>query len=514
MAVRRHRNGEGFGPDDGDVELPDYIDSDDLGPDDFISDDEDIGVREAFGLPDRLPPVRLPTEPELAAMARTSPLLAQARRLAEWAATGLELTDDVELSAKDTVAAARELGFALPAKPEVVETLPGMPALPAVTTMRDVPELARVWDIALDTGFLDLYFDGDSVEQGENMDCWPDGTDSEVLDVWSTTLPGILSRLEDEADFGDHVSELDFTGTGWALVIMLFLARQEGVPVSEASAVIRDAATDELAPARAASAWTSWTRVYGDPGKDLLGLLSELGAVSLPDQSSDEGDHDGRVARLTPLGTWAFRQVLIEHNVEIPVLPPPDQMTAADLVAATADLDQEDMEAEMAAWLELRPPDAAAAELLAVAAGGGAAERMLAVATAQKLGASAEAAWRDSLARPELRPYAKITLTEIAGGDPGVSALPGLEPDVSDAAWLLTDTLAALSDVADELPGLISKAIPSGQEQHVFEAVSRSPHPDAAAVLTLIGKYHPDKRIAKTARGSAHRMRTRPKPAN
>jgi hypothetical protein len=50
----------------------------------------------------------------------------------------------------------------------------------------------------------------------------------------------------------------------------------------------------------------------------------------------------------------------------------------------------------------------------------------------------------------ELRPYAKIALTEIAGGSPEVAMLPGPEPDAEDVAWLLTDVLAAAS-VALEL---------------------------------------------------------------
>lgn len=517
MTVARERSGNGLenvGLSDSDVEAPDGLDFGGLGPDDLIVDDEDFDVKEAFALPDRLPPLRLPTEPELAAMARTSPLLTRARRLAEWSAKGLELAGGGELTVADTVAAAHELGVALPVKAEgAFEALPGMPDVPAVTSMRDLPELALAWDTALDTGFLELDLDGYRVQQGEYMGWWPDGTDEEVLGFWATALPDVLERLEVEAAIDERLGEpLNFTGDGWALMVMLFLARQEGVPVLEASSVIRDAATDELTAAKADRAWKSWTRAHGDPAEYLLGLLAELGAVSLPDQPLDEAG--SRVARLTPLGTWAFRELLMDDGVEVPLLPPQDQMTAADLVAAARDLDEEDMEAETAAWLERRSPEAAAAELLAVAANGGAAERIVAVGTAQKLGAAAEAAWRDSLARPELRPYAKIALTEIAGGEPGVTAPPGLEPDVSDVAWLLTDTLAALSDSPDELPRRITEAIPPGQEQPMFEAISRSPHRDAAAVLLLIGRHHPDKRIAKAARGSAHRARTRPKPVN
>jgi hypothetical protein len=528
MAVARHREREGlqdFGPDDGNLELPGYpdhgypdhgdLDFDDLDPDGLDLDDEDLGLKEAFGLPDRLPPLRLPPEPELAAMARTSPLLARAQRLAGRAVAGLELADDGGLTVAGTVAAAHELAIALPAKPEEGdEPLPGMPHRPAVSTMWDVPELALLWDIALNAGFLDLG-SSNHLQPGEYLGRWPDGADGEVLEMWSSALPAVLSRLEDEVDLDQRLGEwLDFGGTGWALMVMLFLTRQEGVPVPEASGVIRDAATGGVAPARAARAWKSWNRAHGEPAEYLLGLLAKLGAVTLSDQPSAEGGADGRVARLTPVGTWAFREVLSEEGVEVPLLPPPDQMTAADLVAAVTDLDEEEMDAETTAWLELRPADAAAAELLAVAADGGAVERMLAVATAQKLGAAAEAVWRDSLARPELRPYAKIALTEIAGGEAGVTTLPGLEPDAADVAWMITDTLAALSDSPDELPQQIAEAIPPGQEQHLFEAVSRSSHPDAASVLALVGRHHPDKRIAKAARGSAHRARTRPKPVS
>ncbi len=39
--------------------------------------------------------------------------------------------------------------------------------------------------------------------------------------------------------------------------------------------------------------------------------------------------------------------------------------------------------------------------------------------------------------------------------------------------------------------------------------MARVPHPDAADVLTVIGKHHPDKKIAKLARKSAYKAATR-----
>jgi hypothetical protein len=482
--------------------------------DDFELDGE--GLKDAFGLPDRLPPVRLPAEPELAAMCRAAPPLERAHGLAEWAAPGRDLTLEEELTAADTVAAARELGIALPAGAEdAPETLPGTSEPSAVATMRDVRELARLWEIALDVDFLELNVSGSRVAPGEMMDNWPGGTDEEALDVWTSAVASVLVRLEEEAALDARRSRLlDFTGVGAALMIMLFLARAEGVPVSEASDVIRKAVTGGLEEERAARAWRSWTGVHGDPAEDVLGQLAELGAVSLAGQPPGEGSDDGPVARLTPLGTWDMREQLEDEGVEIPLLRPPDQMTAADLLAAAEDLDQEELEAETAAWLELRAPDVAAAELLAAAADSDPTERLLAIEAVNRLGAAAEPAWRDVLGRPELRAYAKIALTEIVGGEPGVTAIAGLEPELADLAWLLIDLVAALFDEPDEMAQQIRDSIPAGQEEEMFDAMSRSPHPDAADALSLIGEHYPDKQIAKAARRSAHRAASRPKPAS
>jgi hypothetical protein len=150
--------------------------------------------------------------------------------------------------------------------------------------------------------------------------------------------------------------------------------------------------------------------------------------------------------------------------------------------------------------------------VLAAAADGGSAERILAIGTVTRLGTAAEPAWRDALGRQELRPYAKVALTEMAG-EPGVTVLAGLEPEFADLAWLLTDVLAAMSDGPGELPQQIRDSVPPGQEQQMFDAMSRSPHPDAASVLSLIGQHHPDKRIAKAARRSAYHAASRPKSA-
>ena len=126
--------------------------------------------------------------------------------------------------------------------------------------------------------------------------------------------------------------------------------------------------------------------------------------------------------------------------------------------------------------------------------------------------------WREVLGQIELRAYAKAALAALSGGDPAVALPPGLEPDDHDLAWMITDALAAegwddpSDDVGREPEALakrLAEAVPAGQELAVFELMARVPHPDAADVLTVIGKHHPDKKIAKLARKSAYKAATR-----
>ena len=50
---------------------------------------------------------------------------------------------------------------------------------------------------------------------------------------------------------------------------------------------------------------------------------------------------------------------------------------------------------------------------------------------------------------------------------------------------------------------------PQTRETAAFEMMARVPHPYAANVLTVIGRHHPDKKIAKVARKSAYKAASR-----
>ena len=461
-----------------------------VGDEEEYEDEDIVDLKEAFGLPDQMAPLRLPAPTELAALARRAPLMAQLRRLAWWLGAGRAVTEDEELAGGDLAEAAAELGV-------------------------DVARLQHLWWLALDAVLIELDEDETHAIPGESAHVWDDGDEDEVLDIWEMVFALVIGDTLDAAASldPDRSGELEFSGHGAALAVTLFLARPEGLPVAEVSEVIRTAATDELLPDRAEEAWQSWVSAHGDPARLLLDLLAELQAIEIADAG------DGPVARLMPLGLAAVRTQLVQSGVEIPLLPDTEHMTAAQLIAMADGVSEEEFAAETAAWLSHRTAEPAARELLAVAAASDPASRILAVSVViTELGALAEPAWREALGRIELRGYAKTALATLPGGDPAVASLPGLEPDEHDVAWMLTDALAAegwddLSDDAGHEPEALAKrlgeAIPAGQELVVFELMARVPHPEAADVLTVIGRQHPDKKIAKLARKSAYKAASR-----
>ena len=461
-----------------------------VGDEEEYEDEDIVDLKEAFGLPDQMAPLRLPAPTELAALARRAPLMAQLRRLAWWLGAGRAVTEDEELAGGDLAEAAAELGV-------------------------DVARLQHLWWLALDAVLIELDEDETHAIPGESAHVWDDGDEDEVLDIWEMVFALVIGDTLDAAASldPDRSGELELSGHGAALAVTLFLARPEGLPVAEVSEVIRVAATDELPPARAEKAWQSWVSAHGDPARLLLDLMAELRAIEIADAG------DGPVARLMPLGLAAVRTQLVQSGVEIPLLPDTEHMTAAQLIAMADGVSEEEFAAETAAWLSHRTAEPAARELLAVAAASDPASRILAVSVViTELGALAEPAWREALGRIELRGYAKTALATLPGGDPAVASLPGLEPDEHDVAWMLTDALAAegwddLSDDAGHEPEALAKrlgeAIPAGQELVVFELMARVPHPEAADVLTVIGRQHPDKKIAKLARKSAYKAASR-----
>jgi hypothetical protein len=471
-------------------------DVDGYGGDDF--DYEDIDIKEALGLPDELPPIRLLPVPELAAKARSAPLLRQLAALAAWVGKdGREVDEDGDLTDDGRADALAALGI-------------------------DAEELAFLWEYAL--GVEWLVFDdedADRVLHGETAQEWAGDEDEAVFDAWSSTLAAVLGETlelygpelpdEDEEETAED-PDFDFTGQGMAMAILLFLARREGLTLEEFAEVLWENAAgghdegDEEAHDDIAQAREEWESEYGDAAGLLLDKLAAADAVT---------EEDG-VVQLTPLALAALHEQLVEAGVDIPLLPPTAaELTGTQLLAMAAGVSDTDFEAEADEWTAARGTDGAARELLYVAAQAAPGERMLAVATVTRMGAPAEAAWRANLDVPGVRGYAKVALAQLAGVDTGEAAdlPPDLEMEPADVAWVATDLLVLAIDDEfpdpDEIAVSFREAVPASAEPTIFDAMASSGHPDVLLVLSHLGEFHPDKQIAKAARTAAHKVSSR-----
>jgi hypothetical protein len=454
---------------------------------------EDIDIKDALGLPDALPPIRLLPLPELAAQARTAPVARQLAALTEWVGKdGREVDDAGDLTEAGLAEATAAIGV-------------------------DADEFAFLWECALSVEWLTFDDDDeDRVVPGETADDWASGTDESVVSAWALTFSAVLGEtlelygpdLDAEDDDAEEEPEFDFAGQGMAMAILLFLARREGLTVEEFAEVLWENAAgghdedDEEAHEEIAEARAEWEEAYGDAARMLLDKLKDTRAIT----------EDDDLIRLTPLALAALHEQLVEAGVEIAMLPQTTaELSGAELLAMAAGVPDAEFEAEVEGWTAARGTDAAARELLELAAAADPGERMIAVAAVTSLGAPAEAAWRASLAVPQVRAYAKVALAQLSDTDTDAAAdLPDeLEMTPEDLAWVATDLLTLAIDEEFPDPEYLAvsfrEAVPAGREQMLFDGMARGTHPDTEDVLNHLGEHHPDKAIAKAARTAAHK---------
>ena len=428
---------------------PDDLDLDDL--DDF-ADGEDLA--ELLGLPERLPALRVPPIAELAAVARESGLLRRVGELTAWVGERREVTEDGDLTEADAAEAAELLGVG-----------------PA--------ELLLCWEVALATDLVVVSGDGggDGGEADANPDLWPTGDDAEDVGTWTAAFTQTLPSLEIDAELAGEV-DLELGGFG-SLVLPMFLTRSAGVPLADLRAMAAEIATEHVEDD---AAWDAWLAAHDDPVTVLLDRLTDHGALTVDDD----------VVRLTPLGLLAMREELVEGGIDIPLLPEPADMTAADLLSAVGGLTDDELTELTSEWLDRHE----AADLLTAAADAHPEGRVHAMTV---LGDVPDTPWESVLDNDALRPYALVALER------------GLAP--ADIAWLAIDLLAATADQLgaydeDAVEELFGSVVPSGQEQEVLTAAWRLSHPETCEVLTLVGNHHPDRQVAKAARTAAHKARS------
>jgi hypothetical protein len=404
--------------------------------------------RTARGTP-RPPVVRLAPRDELAAAARVAPLLRAARDLARWAA----VRQDSGLPALDAAAAAEDLDLTQ-------------------------EELEAAWQVAAGARMLDR------AGAGPQPDILAAGDPDAVLTLWDDAL-GVTLR---SAELEDLVTAL-YTVGGPVRIDALFEAyetarrqTQPGAPVPPPQAGRAEAggrAPDVVALSAA------------------LETLADLGVVDL---GSDERAGVLTVV-LSRLGIWGVHGRLRARGWQLPVAGQLAHDPAAVLLAALADYDAEEGEAEIAAWLAQRGPEDAAAELMEAARGGSPGLRGAAFAVLDRVGDEAIPAVREALADPVLRPHAAVWLR-----DHGDQAELGR----GDQEWLLVDLGAGLLEEAqpEDVVAELLPDLPSGGQAKLVAGLWQVCHPGLIGLLTALGAHHHDPAVAKAARKAAFKARS------
>ncbi|MEW1724203.1 hypothetical protein [Streptomyces sp. NPDC093109] len=494
-----------------------------------------------------LPPVRLPSDAELARDALAAPLLARAVRLARWAGPQTRVGAGGELVDEQLPAAAEVLGLG----GESDELSEGDGEAYA----------SEAWRVAVDTGLVavedpDEEAHGRSDEDatggvtpGEQLALVTSGGPQDILTLWLDALDVVFADatapvLDDLAGVIGEDGEIDFEALDWdpeeeaeflegVLGNLYLLTVTDGggadgpvpLPVLAASMIVPD---DMGEPTDDVLEQVSEAMMRLD---DQFRLLEPIGLVSyLPvdealmvedgeepdgigagggDGSSPVDEEDVTrygMVRLTPLGLYGIRARMLEAGVDAPLVGALADKDAHALLDGVARFPELSARAETEQWLARRAPADAARDLLAAARGtdqDAPLRRLHCQQALSLVGAEAEAAVREVLDDAELGGLARVWLAELGRGD-----VP--PPPESMIFWLAIDTIAAQLDAEgepEELQELVEGLV--GQHSGFFDAAWRVDHPATGDVLEAMGRLHRDRTVSKDARKAAFKARSR-----
>ncbi|MEU2391562.1 hypothetical protein [Streptomyces sp. NPDC007369] len=499
-----------------------------------------------------LPPVRLPSDAELAREALVAPLFARAVRLARWVGPGTRVDGNGELDRTQLPEAAAALGLD-----------------PADADAR--ADASQAWRTALDTGFVELTepegpgeperpegpekpggtSEADGAGEfggavaGEDLARLTGGAPAEVLDLWLSALDAVLAdaavpELDDLVDALDEGGTIDFDRLDWnpqreadfldgVLANLYLLTVADGgaerggavpLPVLAASMVVPDGMAR---PTDAVLEQVSDAMMrLDDQFRQLepIGLVEYLPVDEAVLAQTDDEEPAGAgpraldaeevsrygMVRLTPLGLYGLRARMREAGIAAPAVGELADKGADALLDAVCDYPEGAAQAEIEQWLAGRELPDAVAELLAAARGtdqGAPLRRLRCQQALASAGAGAEQAVRAVLDDPELGGLARVWLAERGVGD-----VPA--PDGAMVYWLTVDTIAAqlaADGEAPELPLLMESL--TAHHTGFFEQAWRVDHPAVAEVLEAMGRLHPDRKAAKEARKAAYKARSR-----
>ena len=503
-----------------------------------------------------VPPVRLPSEQELAAEALAVPMLGYALKLARWAAPHRLVDEFGDLTEEDREPAALLLGL-LPA-PEAADTEAGVDAQEEAEEA--VVEAMRAWSLACDLDLVEIGTTaaGEHVAvPGPDLEPAEQGDPETVLELWLTAA-GIVRELAAEADSlaaeGDDEADEDDLSEDAQVADEARLAEVE--ESRDAAAELLDEALQVLYETTAFAEPGAETVPLGvlaallvvpegeEPSEELLGDitdvmvsldpmlgdLAELGLLAyrpIDPELFDEDEEETAVlpsgdeplddeesarfglVRLTPLGVYAVRQWLLEDGYDAPLVGDLARGDAAELLTAVSEASNVLPEEEIREWLKGRDALAAARDLLAAARGTdpyAPLRRLLCRLALDELGEPARPAALEVLDDPELGGAARAWLAASGAAD-----VPA--PERGMALWTMIDTFAAhLLDSggdAGTLRELIAGLPVTDNPASYFGELWRVEHPNTADVLDAVGELHIDRQVAKEARKAAFKARSK-----
>ncbi|SFC80424.1 hypothetical protein [Streptomyces aidingensis] len=508
-----------------------------------------------------MPPVRLPSEAELAREALAAPLFARAVRLARWAADGVPVGVAGELMDGHLKDATLRLGLA---------------------EESDGPALAAdAWSFAVESGLVETGSQDDGEGEGEGaaedgaavavarpgpgLDRVAGGSPEEILRLWEDGLEAVLADaaapgFEDllgnlDGVIGEDGSvdtgALDLDSVDWdpeeegglldaalgnlyllsagdeevaagGMVPLPVLAMSLAMPeeMDEPSTEVLDAISavmmrlDELFLLLTPTGLMEY-----DPVDETLGTEEEPPPApdadpGEPSEPGEPGEEDlsryGQV-RLTPLGVHAVRRRLAAAGIGTPAVGDLARGDAAALLAALPSLSESLVREETDGWLARRAPGDGLRELLAAARGddpAGPVRRLGCQLALSLTGTGAEPVVREVLDDPELGGLARVWLAER-----GIDDVPA--PSMEAVFWLAVDTLAAQLRIVpadeEEPPEELVELVVGLVDQHsgFFDRAWRVDHPDGPDVLEAMSRIHPDRQAAKAARRAAFKARSR-----
>lgn len=450
-----------------------------MGPDEIddllgAGDDGDLG----------LPPMRRPTPGEVAESAATAPILARMDRLAAFcAAPGRTLTAKGNPRVADALALASELD---------VETVAGPPGT-SVRSIDDLPDLEWLLRVALrarvvrrQRGKLVAVAAFSKLDPVERVDRLADACLVEGIDGrYATGAHTVEGALEEES---------------FSLVAALLGARATGDPldIDDFGAALAEAL---LGPNEG---WEH--RFVISSVHDMLERLEECGLVVREDvipRVDDVGlpTPRGGTAEPTAVGVEVLIRWVEATGATVPERSDPSWGSAVDVLGLVGRIRPEEWQRDTAAWAAARG-EAAPTEL-----------------------ADALAATEDGTLVHGVMSYlegalgdeaARVTITRLVGGRwDGLAAMwlaergdtSHVDADPLRALHGMVDLLAMVLD--DEGPHRVGDQLPAASSRGPLEDMWRIDHPRVREVLEVVGRHHPDKALAKAARRSLAKLRSR-----